>query len=159
MKKAVYAGTFDPFTNQHKEILLSAIELFDHVTLVISYNPTERRRLNIDETKQAILKEFASISNLSVEIVHGFVADYCNKHNIKYLLRTFRTPCDYAYEESMVNINLHLNPNLKIVTLRTKKTFLPPSAVWQLFLQGKDVSSLVPPAILERMNAPKFASF
>ena len=155
MKKALYAGSFDPFTNGHKQIAYDAAEIFDEVTILVAINSQKLRRLNLDQTIKAIKETFKNTPNILVDYYSGFVVDYCNQKGIDYLIRGLRNTNDFMYEENIAKINAEINPQVKTVYLRTSNEIISSSMVWELHKNGKDVSSYLPKSVFLAMNAYK----
>lgn len=149
IKKAMYAGSFDPFTNGHLDIVKEAAELFDQIFICIAKNPNKQRKTDALVMANAIeqtLKE-NNIDNAIVVIHVGLVADFCAQNNIKYLVRGLRNTSDYMYEENIAKINAEVNPNLKTVYFRAKNDIISSSMVRELYSFDRDVSQYIPPDI------------
>ena len=87
VRRALYAGSFDPFTNGHLSIVEKAAELFDEVIIGIAANSNKKCSLDIYDMKDAIREQLKHYDNVSVVIIDSLVADYCKKKDICYLLR------------------------------------------------------------------------
>ena len=149
-KKALYAGSFDPFTNGHLDIAKEASELFDEVYICVAHNPNKKRttdEYNMVDAIRTTLKE-NGINNAYVLVIDGLVADFCMKNNIEYLVRGLRNTSDYMYEENIAKINAEVNPNLKTVYFRAKNDVISSSMVRELYNYGKDVTAYLPKEIL-----------
>lgn len=150
-KKALYAGSFDPFTNGHLDIAKEASELFDEVYICVAHNPNKKRttdEYNMVDAIRDTLKE-NGIYNAYVLVIDGLVADFCMKNNIEYLVRGLRNTSDYMYEENIAKINAEVNPNLKTVYFRAKNDVISSSMVRELYNYGKDISAYLPKEILK----------
>ena len=150
MKKiAVYAGSFDPFTNGHLSVVKSAAEVFDTVYVVIAQNCEKKRFVGFADMSKAIerclLKE--GLNNCKVEACFGLVADFCNDVGAGYLVRGLRNTSDYMYEENIAKINAEINPDLKTVYFRATDDTISSSMVRELHKYGKDISKYVPKEI------------
>lgn len=150
MKKAVYAGSFDPFTNGHLDIVKKASKLFDELHIVIGYNADKKRRYNISYSKEAIenvLKDL-NITNCKVLIYDKLIAKYCKENDIEYFVRGLRNSMDFNYEENISEVNKLINPSLETIYLRAENVAISSSMVRELYEYGQDVSKYVPPQIL-----------
>jgi pantetheine-phosphate adenylyltransferase len=144
MKKAVYAGSFDPFTNGHLYIYNQAIELFDRVYILLATNQSKIRLTDINKMCEMI----KSASNCSdVYVTSGLVADFCFLHDVHYLVRGIRNTSDYLYEEEIASANLEINPGLKTVYFRAGENMVSSSLVRLLHEKNKDVSKYLPQGI------------
>lgn len=150
MSKAVYAGSFDPFTNGHLDILRKASKLFDEVHVLIGANSTKTRRYNILYSKEAIENVIKNeeLTNCKVIIYEGLIAQYCKENDIEYYVRGLRNSMDFNYEENISEVNKLINPNLETVYLRANNIAISSSMVKELYSYGQDVSAFVPKEIL-----------
>lgn len=120
MTKAVFAGTFDPFTIGHLDIVNEASKMFDEVYIVIATNDSKSGR-QYDAEKMEIAIEDACIAaglhNCYAAVLPSYmsVIEYAERAEAEFLIRGIRTADDYAYEEKMAVINKNLNPNIRTV--------------------------------------------
>lgn len=152
--KAIYAGSFDPFTNGHLSIVREASKLFDTVYVCIGKNSSKQRF--VDETKMqhaikmVLLRE--GIINSEVVVFNGMVADLAQKLGVDYLVRGLRNSMDYAYEENIAKINSILNPTLKTVYFRASSMdgeVISSSMIREFLKYEKDVCPYVPIEIVD----------
>ena len=150
-KIAIYPGSFDPFTNGHLDIVLKAAALFDEVRIVIGVNNEKKRSYDSEKIKKGIEETLVerNLTNCSVHIHNGLVAEYMKEKDIKYMIRGLRNNMDYNYEENIAEINKLLNPDLEYVYFRAENVALSSSMVKELNSFGRDVSEFVPKAILD----------
>lgn len=149
MNVAIYPGSFDPFTNGHLDIVKKASKLFDEVHIVIGVNANKRRTYDVEIMKGAIEKTLRDeeISNCSVVVYDGLVAEYTKKNNIAYMIRGLRNNMDYNYEENIAEVNKLIDPNLEYVYFRAENVAVSSSMVKELNGYGQDVSKFVPQPI------------
>lgn len=152
VRKALYAGSFDPFTNGHLYIAEKAAELFDELVIGIAENSNKKRSTDIYEMKDAIREHFKCYDNVSVVIIDSLVADYCMKKDICYLVRGLRNTSDYLYEENIAKINNEINPNLRTIYFRADNDVISSSMIRELNEHGKDISKFVPEEIYKIYN-------
>ena len=148
-KKALYAGSFDPFTNGHLSIVEKSAELFDEIVVGIADNANKIRNTDIHQMYYAISNQLKHLDNVSVAIITGLVADYCQKENITYLVRGLRNTSDYLYEENIAKINNEINPDLKTVYFRADNDVISSSMIRELVKHNKDISKYVSKEINE----------
>jgi pantetheine-phosphate adenylyltransferase len=154
-RKAVYAGSFDPFTNGHLWVVKEATQMFDKVYICIANNFDKKRHISADKMKTAIEKVMISnnIQNVEVFICQDLIADFTKKYNVDYLVRGLRNTSDYLYEENIAKINFEINPSLKTVYYRANNDIISSSLVRELITYGKDISKYVPREIEELLNS------
>jgi pantetheine-phosphate adenylyltransferase len=145
-KIAVYAGSFDPFTNGHLSIVKSAAAVFDKVYVVLAQNPEKSRVVDGSLMADAISQCLNSrgLNNCEVVLWYGLVADCCKQLHAAYLVRGLRNTSDYMYEENIAKINQEINPELKTVYFRADNEVISSSMVRELRKYGKDTSKYVP---------------
>jgi pantetheine-phosphate adenylyltransferase len=151
MKIAIYAGSFDPFTNGHLDILKQANELFDMIFIVFAENPLKKRSYNVDKMMGAVNKHLHDINMKGYSIYSSdkLISDIARVENAQYLIRGLRNPNDYNYEENIAKINKELNPDLNTIYLRANNEIISSTMVKELFKYGKDISKYVNPYVLE----------
>ena len=146
---ALYAGSFDPYTNGHHDIVKKAAALFDEVVVLIGVNVSKRRMFDAEAMADAIRAAVeADGLNARVVLHGGLVADYCAEHNIRWYVRGLRCESDYAYEENNARINRLLNPDMETIYLRGDEIALSSSMVRELLAFGKDVREYVPKSVV-----------
>ena len=149
--KALFAGSFDPFTNGHLSILKKASATFDTVYLCIANNANKKRRYSIAEMEEAIKQTISlnGLTNCEVVICDHLVADFCKELGVTYLIRGLRNTSDYMYEENISKINHEINPDLETVYLRGDDDIISSSMVYELVNYGKPIEKFVPEPVLQ----------
>ena len=152
--KAVYPGSFDPFTNGHLDIIKKASALFDKVATVVAINKNKSRTYDVDKMCKAIEATLVknNITNCVVGTWDGLIADLMQSWNVKYLIRGLRNTMDYNYEENIADINKLINPNIEYVYFRADNSAISSSMVKELYSFGQDVSQYVSKAVIEIME-------
>ena len=150
---ALFAGSFDPYTNGHHDIVRKASALFDEVVVLIGVNVNKRRAFDAEAMRQAIQEAIdADGLNARVVIHTGLVSDYCAVHHIHWYVRGLRNAADYDYEEGNAQVNALLNPNVETLYLRGGDNVLSSSMVRELMAFGKDVGDFVPAPVLQMLQ-------
>lgn len=147
---ALFAGSFDPYTNGHHDIVRKASALFDEVVVLIGINVNKRRAFDAEAMRRAIQEAIdADGLNARVVIHTGLVADYCAEHHIRWYVRGLRNAADYGYEEGNAQVNALLNPDMETLYLRGRDNVLSSSMIRELMAFGKDVSGFVPTPVMK----------
>lgn len=150
MIKAVYAGSFDPFTNGHLGIVREAAALFEQLIVVCAINrkktPVFCRSEMADAISDCLIQN--GINNVIVTVSDKLTADVCAEFQAKYLVRGLRNTTDFLYEEEIAKFNQRFNPDLRTIYLRAMDEVLSSSMVRELFSFGKDISEYVPQSVL-----------
>lgn len=154
MVKAVFAGSFDPPTNGHLDIIKRASGLFESVDVVVSVNP-EKKTMFTEEERVAFLKELIkTFNNVSVHSYKGIVVNYAKEVGAKVLVRGVRSANDFGYEFELALMNQNLNPDIETVFLQSKEKYaiVKSSSIKQLAQFGGDISRMVPPLVAEALS-------
>ena len=156
MKIAIYPGSFDPITNGHLDILNRALKIFDKVIVLIAVNPSKTSRFSAEERK-AMIEEAVDDSNVQVDIWDGLTVRYAKEHGATHLIRGLRAVTDFEYEFQLASANDFANSSIDSVFLMSKgeKSFINSSSIMELYKKGVDVSTLVPPSVIKRLNKLK----
>ena len=149
--KAIYPGSFDPFTNGHLDIVKKSAALFDEVYVVIGINSAKRRAVDSDLMKKAIEDTVADLglTNVRVAVYEGLVAQYAKENGIKYMIRGLRNNMDYNYEENIAEVNKLINPSMEYVYFRAENVAVSSSMVKELHAYGQDISVYLPKAVFD----------
>lgn len=145
---AFYAGSFDPFTNGHLELVKLASHTFDRVIIGIGINPDKERRFDKNKMKIAIEETLTleNITNCEVIIYQGYTYQAALNNNSNILIRGLRNETDYLYEEKIAKFNDQYGINT--IYLRAKDNGnISSSFVYKELLSGKDITSYVPTPI------------
>lgn len=112
IKKALYAGSFDPITKGHLDIIIRSIKLTDELIIAILYNMQKTNYwFSVDERismiRSSLLELNVDISKIKIISYDGLLVDLVKKENIDVLIRGLRALSDYEYE-----VQLYLTNNL-----------------------------------------------
>jgi len=143
---AVYAGSFDPITSGHLDLVRRATGLFDEVVLAIGNNPAKRYLLST-ETRLATLQACtADLDNVSVDVFEGLLIDYCKATGAGFILRGLRAVADFEFEFQIGLANMDMAPDIETVFLLTepRNIFISSSLVKEIASNGGDVSRYLP---------------
>lgn len=149
--KAVYAGSFDPFTIGHLHVLRQAALVFDTVYVAIAVNSSKSRKTDKEVMKNAIEKVLVTngLNNVKVEAFEGLTVDFALEKGAKFLVRGLRNGTDYEYEENLAVVNSKI-AGIETIYFRAGKTaHISSSVVMELHKYGKDITKWVPKEVLE----------
>ena len=148
--KALYIGSFDPFTDGHYDVLKQAEEIFDEIVIVVANNPQKKRRIDADICAYAI----QSITKNEVKVSNSLTTDLMKYYKCDYLIRGLRNTTDYLYEENLIKQYKLLNPNIKVVYFRTEKD-ISSTFVYELIKRDKPTNDYLPYSI-DKLDALQF---
>ena len=146
-KVALFAGSFDPFTKGHEDIVLRGLQMFDEIVIAIGYNSQKSNRyFPIELMVEKIKNTFQNYPNIQVQTYAELTAEYAKKFKAKYLLRGLRNTTDFEYENSISQVNRKLNHQLESVFLITTPQFawINSSIIREVHKYGGDVSDFLP---------------
>ncbi|MGL4908916.1 MAG: pantetheine-phosphate adenylyltransferase [Bacteroidales bacterium] len=147
MKKAVFAGSFNPFSIGHYDIAMRALSLFDQLIIAIGVNADKKLGLSPQERKEQVQAIFANDPRIQVEQYEGLTVDFCKKIKATHLVRGVRNEADFAAEQAIANANRHLMPSLDTVILLAtpQYDFVSSTIIREIQRNGGNASTLLPP--------------
>jgi pantetheine-phosphate adenylyltransferase len=106
MKKAIYAGSFDPLTNGHMWLIDRGTKLFDELIIAIGDNPSKKYMFSLNERIAMLEDSLAGYSNITIDKFSGdFLVNYAKKINVNYIIRGIRNSQDYEFEKMLCHVN------------------------------------------------------
>ena len=154
MSKAIYPGTFDPFTLGHLNILEKACNIFDEVILAVAEYTGKESLFNLQERYELCKKATEHIPNVIVSTFRGLFVDYAKNQNCKIMIRGMRAVSDFEYEFSLAITNKKLNPEIETIFLvpSLKYMYLSSSTVRQLAELNGPLEDYVPACVADAMR-------
>jgi len=154
LRKAIFAGSFDPITNGHLDIIERASKIFDELQIGVLYNPNKKGLFNFEERVNLIESCTSHLNNIKVVSFEGLLVDYCRENGIDTLVRGIRSSADVEYELQMAHMNKELNSDIETIILptSTKYSFVSSSLVKELVSFNADIKNLVPSVVLEELK-------
>lgn len=157
---AIFAGSFDPVTNGHIDVVQQAARLADELVLAIGTHPGKTPMFTLEE-RLAMLAEAcgpaakAAGVTLRTATFGGLVVDAAREHGATILIRGLRDATDYDYEVPMAAMNATMAPAVQTVFLPASPAVRPISStlVRQIATMGGDVTPFVPASIAARLKA------
>jgi len=118
LKRAVYAGSFDPVTNGHLWMIREAVELFDELVVAVGVNPDKRCTFSVEERVELLRAVTRGFDKLKVDVFENqFLVNYAQSVGANYIVRGIRTASDYEYERTMRYINSDLQSDITTILL------------------------------------------
>jgi pantetheine-phosphate adenylyltransferase len=150
-KVAVYAGSFDPITLGHLDLVRRGAGLFDELVLAIGHNTNKRYLLGLSQRLQILRESVADIPNVRVDFFEGLLVDYCKRIEAGVILRGLRAVTDFEFEFKIGLANRDMAPQIQTVFLLTSPEYLfvSSSLIREIATHGGDVSRYVPAPALE----------
>ena len=145
MKRAVFPGSFDPFTIGHLDIIERALSLFDNIIIAIGHNADKKYMWSLEERQQRISTIFKANPKVTVKTYTSLTADFCKKENAQYILRGLRNTVDFTYEQTIAQANQKVNGVDSVFIISSPElAYVSSSIVRDIARHGGDYKKLVP---------------
>lgn len=145
MKRAIFPGTFDPFTIGHYSVVKRALTFMDEIVIGIGINENKKSYFSLEKRVEMIRQLYKDEPRIRVECYHSLTIDFANMVDAKFIIRGIRTVKDFEYEETIADINRKL-AGIETVLLFTEPelTCVSSTIVRELLQYKKDVSCFIP---------------
>ncbi len=156
---AIYAGTFDPITFGHLDVLERASLLFDKVIIAIAASSSKKTIFTVEERIKMIKDSIGDIKNVEALSFKGLLVNFAKECNATAIVRGLRAISDFEYEFQMALTNRKIEENVTTVFLmpNEKYTYLNSTLVREISMLGGDVSAFVPENVNKKLKE-KFAN-
>lgn len=143
--RAVFAGTFDPFTLGHYEIVARASKVFDKIIVAIANNNDKKCRYDAHKRFEIAKKSLSDIHNVDIVMFDGFLVDFMNANGIKTFVRGLRNSTDFEYEKNLYNAYLSQDSDVEGYYLMCKNEYahISSSLVREVLSFGGNVEKYV----------------
>ncbi|MFH1312802.1 MAG: pantetheine-phosphate adenylyltransferase [Candidatus Eisenbacteria bacterium] len=159
MRTGLYAGTFDPLTNGHLDILLRSLMVFDDIIIGVANTTPKNTFFSVDERLEMLNAATDGIEHVRVKPFTGLLMDFAAQQGVVAVVRGLRVVSDFEYEFQMALMNRRLNNDIETVFLMPSEehTYLSSSLVREIASAGGDVSQFVPELVATKL-ARKFGT-
>ncbi len=153
-KKAIYAGTFDPMTLGHLDVLERAARIFPELIVAVAAVTGKDTQFTQAERVELVRESMIDLPGVTVEPFKGLLVDYAHEQGVGVIIRGLRAFSDFEYEFQMALTNRRLAPDLETLFLMPKQdySFLSSTNVRQVAALGGDVSTFVPEVVAEALK-------
>jgi pantetheine-phosphate adenylyltransferase len=151
---AVYAGSFDPITLGHVDLVERASALFSDVVVAIGVHATRSPLFSIEERLALVEPVAKEFPNVTIASFDGLLIDFCRRIGARVIVRGLRAATDFEYELQIAHANADLHPEVDTIFLptRTKHGFLSASLVREIASHGGDVSRYATKDVCEALK-------
>ncbi len=156
--RAMYPGTFDPFTNGHYDLVRRACRIFDHVVVAIASNPGKTPLFTLEQRVDLARRVLADVPNVEVSGYSGLTVNFARDHGPNLIVRGLRAVSDFEFEFQLATMSRHLNGEVETVFLTPteKFNFISSTLIREIASLGGNVREFVHPLVAEALRA-KFA--
>jgi pantetheine-phosphate adenylyltransferase len=151
---AVYAGSFDPITLGHLDIIRRGAGIFERVVVGVGDNSAKHYMLDKDQRVALASDVVSDLSNVEVGSFDGLLVDFCRRIQADVIIRGLRAVTDFEFEFQIGLANRDMAPEIETVFLlpAPRHIFVSSSLVKEIFVNGGDVSAYVPSATVEALH-------
>ncbi|HEY4028016.1 MAG TPA: pantetheine-phosphate adenylyltransferase [Candidatus Dormibacteraeota bacterium] len=154
-RRALFPGSFDPFTNGHLDVARRAAALFDELIVAVAANPEKRAPLfTPDERAEMIRETLAGVPGVEVTTYRGLTVEYARSREVVALVKGLRLPGDFEPELQQALMNRELAPEVDTLFLMSgfAQIFVSSSILKDVASHGRDISQFVPPVVARRLE-------
>jgi pantetheine-phosphate adenylyltransferase len=157
---ALCPGSFDPVTNGHLDIIERTARHFDDVIVAVTRNPQKAQsRFSLEDRQEMLAEVIGHLANVRIESLTGLVVDFARAQGATAIVKGLRAVSDFDYELQMAQMNQRLSGiDTFFISTSPQYSFLSSSLVCEVAKFGGDVSAMVPPGVVERLEK-KFGPF
>jgi pantetheine-phosphate adenylyltransferase len=154
VRTAIYAGSFDPITRGHEDLIVRSLEFVDRLVVAVATNAAKQPLFSVEERVELIRAAVGDHAWIEVTSFHGLLVDFAAEKEAKLLIRGLRAVSDFEYEYQMALMNRHLSPRLETVYMvpSLDTTYISASLVREIARYGGDLTSLVHPAVADALR-------
>jgi pantetheine-phosphate adenylyltransferase len=148
MKRAIFPGTFDPFTIGHYSIVQRGLCMFDEIIIGIGVNQAKKTLFSMDKRLEIIQQAFVDEPRVKFQSYNSLTVDFALSVDAGFVLRGLRSVGDFEYERTIADANRRLT-GVETVILFTESeySFISSTVARDLISYGKDISSFLPPNV------------
>ena len=152
-KLAIYAGSFDPVTNGHLDVLKRALKIFDKIIIAVGENPNKKYMFTANE-RMDMLKNVTKGLNVEVDHFSGLLVDFAKEKKATALIRGLRAVSDFDYEFQGALMNKKLDSNVETVFIMTRGmySYLSASIVKEAASLGATLNGMVPGYVEKKLK-------
>ena len=153
-KIAIYAGSFDPITRGHEDLVVRSLEFVDRLVVAVANNSAKEPLFDLQERKRLIRAAVGDDKRIDVRDFTGLLVDFAREVEASLIIRGLRAVSDFEYEFQMALMNRHLSPGLETVFMvpSLDTTYISSSIVREVARLGGNVDGLVHPVVAEALR-------
>ena len=155
MRIAIYAGSFDPITRGHEDLMRRSLGFADRLIVAVAKNASKSPVFTMDERVTLIRAAMADEPRIEVKSFDGLLVDFARSVNARVFIRGLRAVSDFEYEYQMALMNRHLAPSLETIFMvpSLETTYISASLVREVARFSGEVSGVVHPEVAKALQA------
>lgn len=155
MRIALYAGSFDPITRGHEDLMIRSLSFVDKLIVAVARNAAKTPTFSVEERVAFIRAATSQEKRIEVHSFDGLLVDFAKQVNAALLIRGLRAVSDFEYEYQMALMNRHLAPGLETAFMvpSLETTYISASLVREVARFGGDIAQLVHPDVAKALKA------
>lgn len=148
---AIYAGTFDPVTLGHVDIIERAANLFDRLIVAVAESKGKKTLFSLEERVSLTTNVLKKLSNVTVHGFDNLTLDFAKQVGAHVFIRGIRAVADFDYEFQLANMNRTLSPQIETMFLvpAEKYMFISSSLIREIALLGGNIEPFVPASVVQ----------
>jgi pantetheine-phosphate adenylyltransferase len=152
---AVYAGSFDPITRGHEDLIKRSLQFVDRIVVAVATNVSKQPLFTLDERVAFIRAAIGDDARVDVRQFSGLLVDFARSVGASLIIRGLRAVADFEYEFQMALMNRHLAPGLETVFMvpSLETTYISSSLVREVARFHGNISGLVHPVVADALRA------
>lgn len=155
MSKAVFPGSFDPFTNGHLDVIERSARIFDEIVVAVSIassDPKKKPLFTLEERAELINEVTAHLSGITTVPFKGLLVDVCRELGADCVVKGIRAVSDFDYELKQAQMNARMGIDTLFMPTSPEYSYLSSSLMKEVVTLGGDINGLVPPAVEVRLK-------
>jgi pantetheine-phosphate adenylyltransferase len=154
-RTGVYAGSFDPITRGHEDLIKRSLQFVDRIVVAVATNVSKQPLFTLEERVAFIRGALGDDARVDVRQFNGLLVDFARSIDASLIIRGLRAVSDFEYEFQMALMNRHLAPGLETVFMvpSLDTTYISSSLVREVARFHGDVSGLVHPIVGAALRA------
>ena len=155
---AIYAGSFDPITHGHEDLMRRSLTFVDRLVVAVATNSAKQPLFTMDERIEFIRRSADGEPRVEARTFDGLLVEFARSVGARLIIRGLRAVSDFEYEYQMALMNRHLLPEIETVFMvpSLDSTYISSSLVREVARHGGDVTGLVHPVVADALRG-KFA--
>lgn len=149
IRRAVFPGSFDPFTIGHESIVRRSLGLFDEIIVAVGKNTTKATMYSVERRVDSIRNVFKDEKAIRVEWYNGLTVAYCKEANARFILRGLRTSSDFGFERAIGQVNKAMEPSIETVFILAlpEHSAISSTIIRDIIKNGGDARRFVPEGV------------